>query len=79
MLVIVPDLDGHGDKADGRGQVHGREQRFGQIHPGPCLAGATVKNSRDLRMVVEEQRHVDRVADVDKIALLATVLVIGPV
>ena len=30
-------------------------------------------------MVVEEQCHVDRVADVDKITLLATVLVIGPV
>ena len=76
ILILVAHRIGHINVFDIRLFAHCGENRFCQVVPGSCGAGAEIKQARQSRIVPKELRHVDRVFDVNKVPQLLAVLVL---
>lgn len=77
ILILGLQGGGHVDELDVGGEVEGFEDGVDELQPGVGFAGAEVVESAGVGVVAEKEGHGDGVFDVEKVAHLFAVLVVG--
>ena len=77
VLVFVAESRGHFDEIDGGFPVHGSKNGVGEIDPRAGVSRAAVEEAVCLGVIIEPQGNLGGVFDIDEVAVLLAIAIIG--